>query len=102
MLNTTVKENVGLPLMVVIENGGTSYNGDGTAQVDKAIAIYEYNGDTYTVERHFSDTKPLIEIIKYILGTNEQQTTFEVASATEEDYNTGDTTAVTSAKEGRQ
>ena len=86
--------------MVVIEDGSTSYNGDGTAQVDKAI--YEYNGDIYTVERHFSDTKPLIEIIKYILGTNEQQIAFEVASATEEDYNTGDTTAVTSVKEGRQ
>lgn len=100
MLNTTVKENVGLPLMVVIEDGSTSYNGDGTAQVDKAN--YEYNGDTYIVERHFSDTKPLTEIIKYILSTNELQTTFEVAPATEKDYNIGDTTAVTSTKEGRQ
>lgn len=91
-----------MPMLAIIDESEPSYRKDGMISMDKALkdfAFYEYNGDVLAVERHYADKGSIAECIRDVLRLAECRD-FEIAPLKENEYNAGDTVAVTSTEEG--
>ena len=78
-----------------------SYTGDGKNEMDKSNSLPQYSRDNQilTVERHFSDSITLHEVLKQCLSERWRKERFDTLG--NRLYNgSGNTTAVASTKEG--